>query len=957
MKSLLQTILAVLTMGLVAEANPAADRNFKKGLAMHNARSCGALSEHETSGWWYSWGAKSGFDNSFCDDPVSAEADARGSGMEFIPMFWSSVPDFDSANSRMVDDEIHSNLEQTEYILTFNEPELEGQANISPTEAAEIWADIEAIAAAYNVEIVAPCTTSGHGVAWYDEWSTACNSLYGRECEYEYTCIHMYYQPYTADTSETCDSSDHDWACIQPGSEQGPIRAEKKIEEWVANWGKPIWVTEYACAPWGSDNGCSPQEQIDIMNQLTPFLEESPDVFRYAWFGLYGGEGEGGGVGEREGLDKWDGNGLTENVWPGKQGVGCEDKEWIAAFGTDASWKIQTKQECMAKADASDECAKPLILSMDDDNCYCAPPGSECVLEETWSAMRTWYETGDRDSGAKTAIGELYEKFGQAPLPTDPPEPELPATCYDYSDILPLDIDWKCTGGRSIFLEIRAKYMEDRDAPGAERCPGGLSAEIKALTETSTTDEAHDVFDAMCEEHMKDWDTPYSRVGPPSVCYDYTDVLELGAGECTDRKLFLHVREKFMEQRKAEGAKSCDGGLGREIMALTGTLTTDDAHQAFHDLCADALQAASDEVDTFSWGQLESDGGVDLEKFFDGAGFLNDETGNFQQEENDFLKRGGYDKFIYIGDDPRLNDHYKTTEASYAGGLAINEIYTTNLRSKFLSAPATTGFQDGSCPTSNAAVCCWHRDRQYFDKNGNCGHTDCADQNPGDNTDLCWTENNGEVFPYPGDETENDLHCHGLAWAQDDLSPGDINAKAKWNNLFFVSLYDHLYQRGYADSITDDEDIAGQQAMCGCVEDMNPVARADCTEAAPSVSYTASQEEIGGPFTVRFVPGTFAMKFQACEGYDYVEGFTPEDYAEFGDEDLDDSNNDLAAFVFRQYLEGKLNESHVNTIEKTLIGYRDPSVNDGDEEREIACQAAFEARYPELEWEEREIVA
>merc|ERR1711862_467790 len=29
----------------------------------------------------------------------------------------------------------------------------------------------------------------------------------------------------------------------------------------------------------------------------------------------------------------------------------------------------------------------------------------------------------------------------------------------------------------------------------------------------------------------------------------------------------------------------------------------------------------------------------------------------------------------------------------------------------------------------------------------------------------------------------------------------DINTKARWNNLFFVSMYDHLYQRGYVDSI------------------------------------------------------------------------------------------------------------------------------------------------------------
>jgi len=135
------------------------------------------------------------------------------------------------------------------------------------------------------------------------------------------------------------------------------------------------------------------------------------------------------------------------------------------------------------------------------------------------------------------------------------------------------------------------------------------------------------------------------------------------------------------------------------------------------------------------------------------------------------------------------------SEESYEAGQAINNFYTQKLGLFFLSSP-TTKFGEGSCSSSNAAVCCWHRDRQYFDKNGNCNEKDCANQTPGDNTDLCWTEEDGVIFPYPGDETENDLHCHGFAWAQDDLAPGDTNARARWNNLFFVSLYDHLYQRG-----------------------------------------------------------------------------------------------------------------------------------------------------------------
>jgi hypothetical protein len=67
---------------------------------------------------------------------------------------------------------------------------------------------------------------------------------------------------------------------------------------------------------------------------------------------------------------------------------------------------------------------------------------------------------------------------------------------------------------------------------------------------------------------------------------------------------------------------------------------------------------------------------ADLQEFFEGKGYLNKETGNFQNDVNDFLKRGGHERFNYIGDDPRENDHYRTSDASYYGGEAIMKFYT-----------------------------------------------------------------------------------------------------------------------------------------------------------------------------------------------------------------------------------------------------------------------------------------
>jgi len=427
---------------------------------------------------------------------------------------------------------------------------------------------------------------------------------------------------------------------------------------------------------------------------------------------------------------------------------------------------------------------------------------------------------------------------------------------------------------------------------------------------------------------------------PPTLCYDYSSLdLNLTENNCNSRTIFRKIRDIFTAERKEKGGK-CKGGAKRELMALTGTTNFDAAEDVLDEMCK-----AQKAIGATQLGSGSLDIGVDLEEYFKGRGFLNTETGNFQQKESEFLKRGA-DKFITISTDPRINDHYPTTEESYSAGQAVYDTYENDAKTSFFSAP--TGRFSQGCET-NTAMCCFSRDRQYFDKNGGCTHADCAHENPGDNTDLCWTKGaDDEVFPYPGDVTEKDLHCHGISWSGDDESGEDINSMARWNSLFYVSLYDHMYTRGYVESITSDPLIQGEQAMCGCIEDMAPVARADCNQVVGKMNYTATVDV--DRIVVEGVPGSFELEFEACEGYEYVEDVGPED---LGEVKLKSSNNDLAAFVFRQYLEGKLNEGKVELIEETLIGYRNPSVNKNDKNREEACQAAFEDRYPGVAYEEK----
>jgi hypothetical protein len=116
--------------------------------------------------------------------------------------------------------------------------------------------------------------------------------------------------------------------------------------------------------------------------------------------------------------------------------------------------------------------------------------------------------------------------------------------------------------------------------------------------------------------------------------------------------------------------------------------------------------------------------------------------------------------------------------------------------------------------TTGAAMCCWPKDRQANDGNGNCASNtydeNCVDKDPADNTNLCYVDTSrgnqstgiegDDMIVFPGDngQGEGDIHCHGLAWGND---PTDHTARYKANNLFYVSAYDHLYVRGYVKNI------------------------------------------------------------------------------------------------------------------------------------------------------------
>lgn len=216
-----------------AAADGAATRGAcKRGIATNVAPGAAFF---PAIGWWYDW---------------SMQSSGAKIGIEFVPMMWGSgsVTTGIPAGAR--------------YLLTFNEPNFKSQSNLTATEAASYWPQIQAAATAAGTPIVGPAmnycgpATSCNGTSPYQylkDFFAACAG-----CQVDHVAVHWY----------NCDlPSLRDY--LEPGGNL----------EGFEQFGRPIWLTEFSC-----DGGASVAQQEAFMREAIPYLESNPHVFRYSWF-------------------------------------------------------------------------------------------------------------------------------------------------------------------------------------------------------------------------------------------------------------------------------------------------------------------------------------------------------------------------------------------------------------------------------------------------------------------------------------------------------------------------------------------------------------------------------------------------------------------------------------------------------------------------------------------------
>ena len=195
--------------------------------------------------WSYNWS------NTYASDQ---ENKYQQYGIQYMPMCWNN--NYSAANIAAY---YTAHPNQQNYLLGYNEPNLTDQANMTPTQAAEKWGDVVALAKANNARLIAPAmnwgTLSGwsNGVQWLQSFFQLVNpdDIYG-------IAVHIYMNSAKAAL--------------------GDLQRYKVF-------GKPLWLTEFC----GWNGTSSSAAQVQFMTQAINALEQDDELERYAWFIPRGG--------------------------------------------------------------------------------------------------------------------------------------------------------------------------------------------------------------------------------------------------------------------------------------------------------------------------------------------------------------------------------------------------------------------------------------------------------------------------------------------------------------------------------------------------------------------------------------------------------------------------------------------------------------------------------------------
>ena len=231
----INAVILLFTSASIAQVSP------KRGMAYGSTSVADLNSVKSGISWWYNW--------SDTPDPL-IKSYYSSQGVEFVPLMYN--------DSYTVANAIANIPADAKFLLAFNEPNFNGEANMTPAQAAAAWPKIQQIATAKNLQIISAAAAYCGGsaciagytdpVKWHNDFFAACPT-----CKVDYIAFHNY---------------------------EPTVGGLLALTNNLKVFGKPIWVTEFAY--W--DPTISNAAKIPYLQQAVSAFENDPDIYRYSWF-------------------------------------------------------------------------------------------------------------------------------------------------------------------------------------------------------------------------------------------------------------------------------------------------------------------------------------------------------------------------------------------------------------------------------------------------------------------------------------------------------------------------------------------------------------------------------------------------------------------------------------------------------------------------------------------------
>jgi hypothetical protein len=218
-------------------ASAGATSFIKKGLGSASELTSAAELSQLRLGWYYNW------------RPFQKIAPVPG--VEFVPMFWGAG-DLTSETVAAV------NESAATHVLGFNEPDMEGQSNMTPEECLDLWPQLMTL----KQRLGSPAPADWN---WLERFMPEAKR---RGLRVDFVCVHRY-----PDFSN-------------PGAVD---EMEAMLEGAYRRYGLPVWLTEFGAADvaaWHQPQFGTPTPEMarSFLKTMLALLERLPFVERYAWF-------------------------------------------------------------------------------------------------------------------------------------------------------------------------------------------------------------------------------------------------------------------------------------------------------------------------------------------------------------------------------------------------------------------------------------------------------------------------------------------------------------------------------------------------------------------------------------------------------------------------------------------------------------------------------------------------